>query len=195
MTATKKGMKKGAPKFTEFPLSKAFQLLETGPAVLVTTELEGHRNVMTMSWHMLLEFTPLIGVCIGPWDHSYHALKETGECVIAVPTVDLATKVVEIGNSSGRDIDKFKEFGLTPVPAEKVSPPLIAECLAHIECRVEDATLVDKYGMWVLEGVKAWIDRDRKERRTIHHVGDGTFVVDGRTIDLKDKMTKWQQFV
>ena len=143
MTASKKAV----PKFTEFPLSKAFQLLEPGPAVLVTTELEGKRNVMTMSWHMLLEFTPLIGVCIGPWDHSYHALKETRECVLAVPTVDLATKVVEIGNSSGRDIDKFKEFGLTPMKAKKVSPPLIAECLAHIECKVADDTLVDKYGV------------------------------------------------
>lgn len=194
MNSSKTGAKNAAAKFTEFPLSRAFQLLEPGPAVLVTTELEGKKNVMTMSWHMLLEFTPLIGVCIGPWDHSYHALKETRECVIAIPTVDLATKVVEIGNTSGRDIDKFEKFGLTPVKAEKVSPPLIAECLAHIECRVSDDMLVDKYGMWVLEGVKAWIDDDRKERRTIHHVGDGTFVVDGRIVDLKKKMTKWSEF-
>jgi flavin reductase (DIM6/NTAB) family NADH-FMN oxidoreductase RutF len=179
----------------EFPLSKAFQLIEPGPVVLVTTAHEKKANVMTMSWHMVIDFTPQIGCIIGPWDFSYSALCATGECVIAVPTVDIATEVVEIGNCSGQDLDKFDAFKLTPLPAENVEAPLIAECLAHIECRVVNDSLADTYNLFILEGVKAWIDSDRKERRTIHANGDGTFVVDGRTIDLREKMTRWQSII
>lgn len=122
-------------------------------------------------------------------------MKATRECVIAIPAVDLASKVVEIGNCSGHDVDKFNAFGLTPLPAKKVKAPLIAECLANLECRVVNTSLVNKYNFFILEVVKAWINPKRKERRTIHHNGDGTFVVDGRTINLKKKMVKWQAFL
>lgn len=195
MSASRASASKGI-QLADYPLSKACLLIERGPAVLVTTSDRGRANVMTMSWLMMMEFDPpRIGCVIGPWDHSFNALSETGECVIAVPTVDLAAKVVDIGNCSGRDIDKFQAFGLTPMPAEKVAPPLVAECLANLECRVIDDVMVDKYNLWVLEAVKIWIDPERKERRMIHHNGDGTFVVDGRALDLKARMTKWQEYV
>jgi flavin reductase (DIM6/NTAB) family NADH-FMN oxidoreductase RutF len=196
MSAPKKRTGKVGPSMKEFPLSKVCTLIERGPAVLVTTLNEGRANVMTMSWNMFMDYSPpRIGCVIGPWDHSFEALRGTGECVIAVPTVDLANKVVDIGNCSGRDLDKFETFGLTAVPAEEVAPPLIAECLANLECRVIDTAMVDKYNLFILAVVRAWIDPERKERRMIHHNGDGTFVVDGRSIDLKARMTKWQQFV
>lgn len=180
----------------EYPLSKAFQLIEPGPVVLVTTAVRGRANVMTMSWHMMMEFEPaLIGCVISPMNYSFQGLRKTKECVIAIPTVDLATKVVEIGNCSGREVDKFDVFGLTPVPAEKVKAPLIAECLANLECRVVDTSRVSKYALFILEAVKVWTDPRRKERRTIHANGDGTFVIDGRTINLKHKMVKWPEFV
>jgi flavin reductase (DIM6/NTAB) family NADH-FMN oxidoreductase RutF len=196
MSAPKKGGKGKEPRMTEFPLSKVCLLIERGPAVLVTTEFKGRANVMTMSWHMMMEFEPpRIGCVIGPWDHSFKALSETGECVIAVPTVDLASQVVEIGNCSGKDVDKFKTFGLTTMPAEKVAPPLVVECLANLECRVIDTSMVQKYNLFILEAVKAWIDPERSERRMIHHNGDGTFVVDGPALDLKEKMVKWQEYL
>jgi flavin reductase (DIM6/NTAB) family NADH-FMN oxidoreductase RutF len=181
----------------ELSLSKAYRFLESGPVVLVTTAYKGSTNIMTMSYYMIIQdgSVPLIGCSIGPWDHSFTALCATGECVIAVPTVDLASKVVEIGNCSGDDVDKFDAFGLTPVSAEKVKSPLVDECLANLECRVSDNSLVDKYNLFILEVVKAWTDPERKERRMIHHNGDGTFVVDGRTINLKKKMVKWPTYV
>ncbi len=163
--------------------------------MLVTTANEERANIMTMSWHMVMDFTPLIACIIGPWDYSFTALRTTGECVIAIPTVDLASKVVEIGNCSGEEIDKFSRFALTPAPSEKVKPPLIAECLANLECQISDTSLVDKYNPFILEVVKAWLDPERGERRTIHHNGDGTFVVDGETINLKNKMVKWQEYI
>jgi len=180
----------------EFPLSNVFHLIEPGPVVLVTTSHAGRPNIMTMSFHMMIDFEPpLIGCVVGPWNESFTALRATGECVIAVPTVDLASTVVDIGNCSGRDVAKFEAFGLTPLPAEKVAPPLIAECLANLECRVADAGLAGKYSLFILEAVKAWTDPERTERRTIHHNGDGTFVVDGKTLNLKKKMVKWQEFI
>lgn len=173
--------------------SKAYRLLEPGPIVLVTTAQDGRPNVMTMGFHMMVQHSPpLIGCVIGPWDHSHQALRSTGECVLAVPTVDLARTVVDIGNCSGSEIDKFDRFKLTLRSAAKVSAPLIAECLANIECRVADDSMVDAYSLFILEAVAISIDPDRAERRTLHHRGDGTFVVDGRILDLRKRMVKWR---
>ena len=173
-----------------YPLSKTFQLLEPGPVVWVTTAHKGRANIMTMSWQTMMEFTPpLIACVISPGAFSFAALRATRECVIAIPTVDLASKVVDIGNCSGRDLDKFETFRLTPVAGRKVKAPLVAECVANIECRVQE--YISRYSLFVLEAVKAWSDPERKERRTIHHNGDGTFQVDGRTLDLKERMVKW----
>ena len=179
----------------EFPLSKAFQLIEPGPVVLLTTANKGKANVMTMSWHMDVDFTPLIACVVSNGDYSFEALYKTRECVIAVPAADLMKKVIDIGNCSGKDTDKFRTFNLTPLPATNVKAPLVAECLANIECRVTDARLANKYNLFILQGVKAWIEPKRKERRTFHANGDGTFVVDGRTVNLRTRMTKWQAII
>ena len=123
----------------EMPASHAYRLLEPGPIVLVTTAVNGKANVMTMGFHMMVQHAPpLIGCDIGSWDHSYAALRESRECVIAIPTVDLARTVVDIGNCSGDEVDKFRKFALSPLPAQEVGPPLIGECLANIECRTAD---------------------------------------------------------
>lgn len=173
----------------QYPLSKVYQTIEPGPVVLLTTAEKGRANVMTMSWHMMVDFEPpLIACIVSDGDYSFAALRATGECVIAIPAVELAPKVVKVGNSSGRDIDKFASFGLTPVPAERVAAPLIAECFINLECRVTDTKLVDKYGLFILEVLKAWTDPKQKHAKTIHHHGYGAFVVDGETIKLKSRM-------
>lgn len=170
------------------PLSKVYQLLEPGPVVLVTTSRKGRPNVMAMSWHTMMEFEPpLVGCVISDRHLTFEALKSTRQCVINIPTVEIAKKVVACGNVSGRKVDKFAAFGLTPLPASRVAPPLIAECYANLECRVADARMVAKYCFFVLEVVKAWIDPRRKRPRTIHHLGYGRFMVAGRTIKLPSK--------
>ena len=173
----------------ELPLGKVYQLIEPGPVVTLTTAQRGRADIMTMSWHMMVDFEPpLIACVVSEADYSFTALRATGECVIAIPAVGLAAKVVKVGNTSGRDIDKFAAFGLTKLPAEKVKAPLVAECFANIECRVTDTRLVTRYNLFLLEGVKAWIDPKQISPKTIHHRGYGTFVVDGETIKLKSKM-------
>ena len=171
------------------PLSKIYQLLEPGPVVLLTTARKGRANVMTMSWHMMVEFEPPLVACIcSGANYSFDALRATGECVIAVPARKLAAKVVKVGNSSGRDLDKFAAFGLTPLPAERVAPPLVAGCFANLECKVADRRLGNRYNLFVLEVLKAWIDPAQKNPKTLHHHGYGKFVVDGATITLKSRM-------
>lgn len=175
----------------DLPLDGVYQLLEPGPVVLLTTRDEkgGKANVMAMSWHMMVEFVPpLIACVVSGNDHSFAALDATGECVIAVPAVDLAEKVVAIGNCSGRDTDKFTTIGLTPLPAAQVVAPLVGEGLANLECRVIDRRMVATYNLFILEVVQAWTNPERTERRTIHHHGYGRFVVDGETIALASKM-------
>ena len=173
----------------DLPLSKVYQLLEPGPVVLLTTARKGRTNVMTMSWHMMVEFEPPQVACIvSSANYSFAALRTTGECVIAIPARKLAAKAVKVGNSSGRDIDKFATFGLTKMPAKRVAPPLIADCFANLECKVTDTRLVNKYNLFILEVLKAWIDPAQRNPKTIHHRGYSTFVVDGDTITLKSRM-------
>lgn len=171
------------------PLSRVYQLLEPGPVVLLTTALRGRANVMTMSWHMMVEFEPPLVACVvSSANHSFAALRASRECVIAVPALKLAQKVADIGNCSGRDVEKFSAFNLTPLPSKRVAPPLVAECFANLECMVADTRLVGRYDLFVLEVLKAWTDPAQKRPKTLHHHGYGRFVVDGRTIKLKSRM-------
>lgn len=172
-----------------FPLSKVYRLLEPGPVVLVTTASESRANIMTMSWHTMLEFEPpLAGCVVSNRNYSFDTLKSTKECVINIPTVALAKQVVGIGNCSGRKVDKFRKFALTPVVASCVKAPLIDECYANLECKVVDGRLIAKYSLFILEVVKAWIDPLQKHPQTLHHQGRGTFVVDGETLHLPSRM-------
>lgn len=168
------------------PLDRAFTLIEPGPVVLVTTNDGKRDNVMTITWTMAIGFSAAFAITTGPWNHSYAALRETGECVISIPTVDLIDTAVGVGTCSGKDTDKFEKFGLTRAKARHVRAPLIMECLANIECRVVD--IIDRHGIVVLEGVAAYFDSARDEKRMIHAVGDGTFIVDGGRMDRREMM-------
>jgi flavin reductase (DIM6/NTAB) family NADH-FMN oxidoreductase RutF len=173
----------------ELHLSKVYQLLEPGPVVLLTTAAKGRDNVMTMSWHMMVDFEPPLVACVvSSADFSFAALRANRECVIAVPAVEMAQKVVQIGNCSGRDLDKFAALGLTKAKARRVLPPLIAECFANLECKVIDTRLVNKFNIFVVEVLQAWIDPAKQNPKTLLHRGYGTFVVDGDTIKLESLM-------
>lgn len=172
-----------------FPLAKVYGLLETGPVVLLTTSHRGRQDVMAQSWHTMLEFEPpQVAAVVSNRNASYDVLKATRECVIAIPTADLVDAVVGCGNSSGRRVDKFRKFGLTPGAAQEVAAPLIEECYANLECRVIDTRMVNRYGLFVLEVVQAWVDPARRDPRTLHHRGNGRFMVAGDTFRSKSRM-------
>ena len=173
---------------TALALSRVYGLLEPGPVVLVTTANRARANVMALSWHMMMEFEPpLIGCVLSARNYSFSLLMASRECVINVPTRELARQVVACGNCTGRRRDKFATVGLTPEPARSVLPPLIRECYANLECRVVDTRMVGRYNLFVLEVVRAWLDRSVKRPRTIHHMGRGTFMVAGDLIRLPSR--------
>ena len=172
----------------DLQLSQVYRLIEPGPVVLLTTALQGRPNVMTLSWHMMMEFDPpLIGCLVSGANHSFEALRKTGECVIAIPTVDQAALAVKIGNLSGREVDKFAVLDLAWKPAARVAAPLLLDCYANLECKVTDTAWVRKYNLFVLEVVKAWIDRAKRQPRTLHHRGFGTFAADGEILRLRSR--------
>ena len=176
-------------KKRSLPLSQVYRHLEPGPVVLVTTSLKGRPNVMTMSWHMMVEFEPPLVACvISNRNYTFGILERTRECALNIPTAELAGKVVRCGNTSGRKLDKLEAFGLTALAASRIRAPLIEECYANLECRVRDRTLTARYNLFILEVLAAWIDRSGKEPRTLHHQGKGVFRVAGRTIRLPSRM-------
>jgi len=166
----------------DFPSDNVRRFLEPGPIVLVSSAYKDQTNIMTMGWHMIMEFSPsLVGCYIWTANHSFELIRKSRQCVINVPTVDIAEKVVKIGNSSGREIDKFAEFGLTPKPGTHVRAPLIHECYANFECRLADSRLIRKYSLFVFEVVKAHVATSPKYPKTIHYRGDGEFMISGET--------------
>ena len=170
----------------EYPLNRVFTLIEPGPALLVATAKGRKKNIMTITWSTAMSFAPTFGIVTGAWNRSFDTLMATRECVVAVPGVDLIDKVIGVGTCSGADTDKFREFSLTARKAQEVKAPLIEECLYNMECVVAD--YVEAHGIVILECRRAWENPERKERRTFHAVGDGTFVADGEKFDLRKEM-------
>jgi flavin reductase (DIM6/NTAB) family NADH-FMN oxidoreductase RutF len=176
------------PKKTDFPVSQVRRYLEPGPIVLVSSAYGGARNVMTMGWQTVMEFTPsLVGCVISSANHSFEMIRKSRECVINLPTTKLTDVVVGIGNTTGAEIDKFDRLGVTAEKASRVGAPLIAECHANFECRLHDDALVDKYNFFIFEVVKAHVALSPKRPETLHYTGDGVFVVSGKVISRRSQ--------
>ena len=177
-----------AVKKADFPVGRVRRYLEPGPIVLVSSKWRGRTNIMTMGWHMVMEFTPSLVACmITSGNHSFEMVRNSGVCVINVPTTKLTDEVIAIGNSSGRDIDKFKEFDLSAEDAAIVDAPLIRECYASFECQLHDDVLIDKYNVFIFDVVKAHVAKSPKYPETLHYTGDGIFMVSGEIIDRKSQ--------
>jgi flavin reductase (DIM6/NTAB) family NADH-FMN oxidoreductase RutF len=173
----------------DFQVDKVRRFLEPGPVVLVSSAYRGERNIMTMGWHMMMEYT-LIGCFIWDQNHSCELIRRSKECVINVPTLDMINTVIDIGNrhASSRDkIDKFQRFGLTPMKGTKVNAPLIEECFANFECKLIDSSLIKKYSHFVFEVVKAHVATSPRYPKTVHYRGDGVFMVAGRSLDYRKR--------
>jgi flavin reductase (DIM6/NTAB) family NADH-FMN oxidoreductase RutF len=171
-------MKKYAKE--DFPVWKVRRYLEPGPIVLVSSAWKGETNIMTMGWHTVMEFTPaLFGCIISSANYSFEMMRKSRECVINLPTVELADIVVGIGNCSGREVDKFAEFDLTAEASAQVKAPRIAECHANFECRLADASMIGKYNFFIWEVVQAHVAARPRHPKTLHYTGAGVFMTAG----------------
>lgn len=130
------------------------------PAVLVSVaDKQGKQNVFTAAWTgTVCSDPPMVSVSVRPQRHSYHMIMETGEFVINLTTKELAFATDYCGVKSGRDIDKFKAMKLTPLPAEKVSAPLIKESPVNIECRVTQRIPLGTHDLFLAKVVAVHAD-------------------------------------
>lgn len=172
-----------------FPLSNVYTLLGSGPVIVVTAAYKDKQNIMPMAWHTMLDFDPpLVGVVIGETNYTFALLKRTRECVIGIPTADIAGKVIACGHIHGDKINKFEKVGLTPRTASFVKAPLVDECYANFECKVVDTRMVNTYNFFVLEVIKAWVDPTVKDPRTFHHLGKDHFMTASKRIRIRPKI-------
>jgi flavin reductase (DIM6/NTAB) family NADH-FMN oxidoreductase RutF len=170
----------------DYPLEETRRILEPGPVVLVSSAYRGETNIMTMGWHMMLGFHPALVACyVWPGNHSHELMKSSGECVINVPTRALLDAVIGIGNSSGLEINKFGTFGLTPLLGEQVAAPLIGECFANFECKLVDASQIQKYDLFIFEVVKSHVAVEPATPETLHYMGQGEFMVAGKIVNCR----------
>ncbi len=146
----------------ELPENRRLQPGPAGVVVMATCVGEdGKSNIITLGMYMPISSRPPM-VCIGvaPQRYSHGLIEETGEFVINTPPITLEEQVHYCGVKSGRDVDKFAETGLTPIPAIKVRPPLIEECFGHIECRVVQSHVCGDHTLFVGEVVATSADEE-----------------------------------
>lgn len=159
-----------------FPVAEVRRYLEPGPVLLVTSAAGTARNVMTLGWHMVMEFSPSLVACmIAGGNHSFGLIRAGRSCVLNLPTADMADTVARIGNATGAEIDKFAAFGLKTETAAEVDAPLLTDCHAAFECRLYDDTMVERYNVFVFEVVRAHVRPDPVWPETLHYAGGGIF--------------------
>ena len=139
------------------------------PVVMVSTaDKEGRDDIITVAWAgTVCTNPPMVSVSIRPERYSYHMIRETGEFVINLTTEELAFATDYCGVKSGRDVDKFRETGLTRETAEKVKAPMIAEAPVSIECKVREVRELGSHHMFIAEVVAVHADEkymDEKNR-------------------------------
>ena len=180
-------------KMKEIQADKVYRYFEQGSTILIITHDGNRANIMPASYHMMLDESGVVAIGIGAWAYSRRTLLKTGECVLAIPTVEILETTVRAGNCSGRELDKFQKFGLTALPAKTVKPPILGEAFINAECVLIDDDVADRYNVVILSIKKAWLNEAITDKRLFHHNGNGIFTIDGGQKDLADLMSLWPE--
>lgn len=142
------------------------------PVVMVSTaDLEGNDDIITVAWvGTVCTNPPMVSISVRPERYSYHMIKESGEFVINLSTEKLAKVVDYCGVKSGRDVDKFKETGLTREKADLVKAPMIAESPVSIECRVNQVLELGSHHMFVADVLAVHVDEQYMDENKKFHL-------------------------
>jgi flavin reductase (DIM6/NTAB) family NADH-FMN oxidoreductase RutF len=169
----------------EVPLSSSYRLLHPRLVVLVScADKTNKANAITLAWFMPVSVNPpLVVINIASKRHSHRLIEETKEFVINIPTMNIAQETLFCGRRSGRIHDKFEETRLTTLPAKTVKPPIIKECVAHLECKLEEQITVGDRTLFIGRVLTAYADReafhekfDVRKVKPIYHMGGDDFV-------------------
>jgi len=176
----------------EVPLNLALRLMHPRPTVLVSCAYAGKPNIITLAWSTPLSHNPpLLGISVGFERYSHAIIAKSGEFVVNIPTIDLIKQTVFCGEHSGREVDKFKETKLTPIPSLKVNAPSILECVAHLECKVVQSVRTGDHTFFVGEVVAARVNQglfkrtfDPTKVQIIMHLGSRDFTTNEQRLSL-----------
>jgi flavin reductase (DIM6/NTAB) family NADH-FMN oxidoreductase RutF len=177
--------------FKEIKLSKSNRLLEPGCVILVTTGTMDRKNVMTFSWQTSINSgnPHLVLLSIGKGHYSNELIKENPELVINIPGSELLEKVNACGRITGRKVDKFEKYSLTAKPATLVTPPVIEECMAYLECKVIQTISIEQHDLLICNVLRAEAEDSQfdgewilEKARTLHFLGGNKYGV------LSDKL-------
>ncbi len=160
-------------------LWKAGNMLYPLPVVMVSmADRDGKFNIITIAWAgTVCTNPPMVSISVRPERYSYPILKETGEFVINLTTKDLAFATDFCGVKSGRDLDKFKELGLTPLAGTQVRAPLIAESPVNIECRVREVMPLGSHDMFLSDVVAVHADEKYMDQKRKFHLEQANPIV------------------
>jgi len=174
------GMKK------EAPINKAYRMIYPKLVVLVSCmdPETGKPNIITVAWSVPLSINPpLVGILVAPKRYSHELISKSNEFVVNIPSLQILDKAINCGMVSGRQHDKFSEFGLTPEAAKIVKTPIIKECVAHLECRLVAQHTTGDHTLFVGKVVAAYADdgifdgefMNIEKSRQIYQVGGNFF--------------------
>ena len=153
-------------------LWKPGNMLYPLPVVMVSlADRDGRPNIITLAWvGTVCTNPPMVSISVRPERYSYPILKETGEFVINLTTKELAFATDYCGVKSGRDVDKFKEMGLTPIPASEVKAPMKKESPVNIECKVRQILPLGSHDMFLADVVAVHADEKYMDEKQKFHL-------------------------
>lgn len=175
------------PGKVEVDLSSFHRLLHPKLVVLVTciNPLEGTTNIITLAWTTpISRHPPLLLIGMAPKSYSHELIAGPREFVVNIPTMDIVKETLFCGRRTGRIHDKFEETGLTPLPAKMIRPPIIKECVAHLECKLHQQISMGDHTLFVGEVLTAYVNEgvflnnkfDLEKVKLIYHAGGDDFV-------------------
>ena len=182
------------------PLNLALRMVVSGPVALVTTAFRGQFDVTTISWLAPVgREPPLLAIAVHPSTVCHEFLKRGGEFVVNIPSRDVLNQVVSCGRLSAARADKFKVTGLEMVEAQIVRPPLIGQCIGHLECAVINAFDPGDHTIFVGQVAHATAEQEafdegwtlaENDLKPLHHLGGYLFgtiqeQIDATPADLK----------
>jgi flavin reductase (DIM6/NTAB) family NADH-FMN oxidoreductase RutF len=166
-------------------ITVAYRFLHPMHTVLITCKGKGSTsNITTLAWVMpTSNDPPLVALSISPKRYSHQIIMGSGEFTINIPTVELLQQTLACGTVSGRNHDKFKETRLTPGQAKKVKAPIIKECIAHLECKLQETVVTGDHTIFIGKIVEAYANKnlftekyDLCKVNMLYHAGGNSFV-------------------
>jgi len=154
--------------------------------------MTGKPNIITLAWAMpISRHPPLLLIGVAPQRYSHELIAGPKEFVVNIPTMDIIKETLFCGRRTGRKHDKFAETSLTPMPAKMIRPPIIKECVAHLECKLHQQIAMGDYTLFVGEVLTAYVNEgvflnrkfDLENVKLIYHMGDNDFAtLDSETV-------------